>query len=89
MVGYIRKKVVTKFAPKKLTSRNYKHYNPETVRDELGTIDWEPFTQCNDSNKCWNFLKEILISCLDKHSPYTTKTVKGKPIGSQRTLKAK
>ena len=50
MIGFIRKKVVMKYAPKRLTSQNYKNYNPKIIRMELNSVDWPPLMKCNDSN---------------------------------------
>ena len=79
MIGFIRKKVVTKYAPKRITSRNYKNYNPEIIQTEFNSVDWTPPMECNDSNKCWDLLSQTLRSCINKHAPFTTKAVKGKP----------
>ena len=79
MIGFVRKKVVTKYAPKRITSRNYKNYNPEIIQTEFNSVDWTPLMECNDSNKCWDLLSQTLRSCINKHAPFTTKAVKGKP----------
>ena len=39
MIGFIRKKVVMKYAPKRITSRNYKNYNPEIIQTEFNSVD--------------------------------------------------
>jgi len=79
IIAMVRKKASPKFSPKTITSRNYKNYNKETIKNELKSADWETVMNCHDSNRCWGLIKNILTKCIDTHAPFTKKTIKGKP----------
>ena len=45
----------------------------------MRNVNWEHVTNCRDSNICWQYIKDILLKCVDNHAPLTKKTIKGKP----------
>ena len=53
-------------------------------------INFDPLFANTNSTGAWNFLKELLVNVANTHTPFTTKTIKGKPgNGLTRTLNAK
>jgi len=62
-----------------LSSRSYKNYNANTIKNELKATNWQHVRDCNDSNLCWQFIKGILTNIIDRHAPVKKKTIKGQP----------
>lgn len=79
MIGLIRKKFQHKYHPKTIRSRNYKNYNPDSIKTEIKNTNWEPLFVCTNPTSAWNLLKEVLVGLANRHAPFTTKTIKGKP----------
>ena len=79
MIGAIRKKCQHKYQPKTIRSRNFRNYNKENLKIEIGYINFDPLFAYTNSTDAWNFLKELLVNIVNTHAPYTTKTIKGKP----------
>ena len=42
MIGAIRKKCQYKYQPKTIRSRNFRNYNKENVKIEIGNINFDP-----------------------------------------------
>ena len=90
MIGAITKKCQQKYQPKTIRSRNFRNYNKENVKIEIGNINFDPPFANTSSTDAWNFLKELLVNVPNTHAPFTTKVIKGKPFhGLTRTLNAK
>ena len=79
MIGAIRKKCQHKYQPKTIRSRNFRNYNKENVKIEIGYINFDPLFAYTNSTDAWNFLKELLVKVANTHAPFTTKTFKRKP----------
>ena len=79
IIAIIRKKSTPKCPPRTIYSRNYKNYNTNIIKNELRNVNWEHVTNCRNSNICWQYIKDILLTCADTHTPLTKKTIKGKP----------
>ena len=59
-------------------SRNYRNYNPDTINNELKAYDWSSVYSASSANKAWVYMKEVLLSTLNKHAPIIRKRIKGK-----------
>ena len=79
MIGTIRKKCQHKYQPKAIRSRNFRNYNKENVKIEIGNINFDPLFAYTKPTDAWNFRKELLVNIANTHAPFTTKTIKGKP----------
>ena len=79
MVGAIRRQKQQKYQPKVIKARNFKHYNADTIRNEIKNIDWKPLTNLKNPTTAWKFLKEQLNVICDRHVPLTKKTIRSKP----------
>ena len=88
MIGAIRKKCQHKYQPKTIRSRNFRNYNKENVKIEIGNINFDPLFIDTNSTDAWNFLKELLVIA-NTQVPFTTKTKKNPVHGLMRTLNTK
>ena len=79
MIGAIRKKCQHKYQPKTIHSRNFRNYNKENVKIEIGNINFDPLFAYANPTDVGNFLKELLVNVANTHVPFTMKTIKGKP----------
>ena len=79
MIGAIRKKCQHKYQPKTIRSRNFRSYNKENVKIEIGNINFDLLFAYTNPTDAWNFLKELLVNVANTHTPCTIKTIKGKP----------
>ena len=57
LIGVIRKMNCTKYAPRKLFSRNYKRYSSTSFTNELRSQNWDNVTSNNDFNTAWDGFK--------------------------------
>ena len=76
----VRKFNHVKFQPREITFRNYRHYDANTVKNEIGNKNWEPFYSSDNVNFCWEYMKGILLNVFDKAAPLQKKRVKGKKV---------
>ena len=88
MIGAI-KKCQHKYQPKTIRSRNFRNYNKENVKIEIGNINFDPLFIDTNSTDARNFLKELLVNIANTHAPFTTKTKKNPVHGLMRTLNMK
>ena len=79
MVGCVRKINSRKFAPKVINCRNYKNYDPETMKNELRKLDWSPVFSSMNVNIAWNIMSNYLVTVFNKHAPKIVKKIRGKP----------
>ena len=63
-----------KYTPKYVTCRDYKNYNPNTLKNDLKIVDWSPVFKTTDVNRALNHLNEILTVKFNTHAHYTTKS---------------
>ena len=90
MIGAIRKKCQHKHQSKTIRSRNFRNYNKENVKIEIGNINFDPLFPYTESTDALNFLKELLVNVANIHAPFTTNRIKENPVhGLTRTLNAK
>ena len=90
MIGAIRKKCQHKHQSKTIRSRNFRNYNKENVKIEIGNINFDPLFSYTESTAALNFLKELLVNVANIHAPFTTNRIKENPVhGLTRTLNAK
>ena len=90
MIGAIRKKCQHKYQPKTIRSRNFRNYNKENVKIEIGNINFDPLFPYTESTDALNFLKELLVNVANIHAPFTTNGIRENPVhGLTRTLNAK
>ena len=90
MIGAIRKKCQHKHQSKTIRSRNFRNYNKENVKIEIGNINFDPLFSYTKSTAALNFLKELLVNVANIHAPFTTNRIKENPVhGLTRTLNAK
>ena len=90
MIGAIRKKCQHKYQPKTIRSRNFRNYNKENVKIEIGNINFDPLFSYTESTDALNFLKELLVNVANIHAPFTTNGIRENPVhGLTRTLNAK
>ena len=66
-------------ASKLIKCRDYKHYNPDKMIDELRSLDWSKVYQNTRVNDAWLCIKNLLSNVFDRHAPVLLKKVKGKP----------
>ena len=62
MIGAIRKKCQHKYQPKTIRSRNFRNYNKENVKIEIGNINFDLLFAYTNPTDAWNFLKELLVN---------------------------
>ena len=90
MIGAIRKKCQHKYQSKTIRSRNFRNYNKENVKIEIGNINFDPLFPYTESTDALNFLKELLVNVANIHAPFTTNRIRENPVhGLTRTLNAK
>ena len=78
MVGCVRKLHNLKSKPKTIKCRNFTRYDANTVCKELHGIQYNNLYTLDCPEKAWHYLKSILVTTLDKYTPYISKRVKGK-----------
>jgi hypothetical protein len=79
MVGCVRKLNSRKFNSRTIKCRDYKNYDPESMRNELRELDWSPVFLSTNVNTAWNSMKNCLESVFNRHAPMIVKKIKGKP----------
>ena len=90
MIGAIRKKCQHKYQPKAIRSRNFRNYNKENVKIEIGNINFDPLFVHTNPTDAWNFLKELLVNVAKLTRHLQRKQLKENPVhGLTRTLNAK
>ena len=78
MIGAIRKKCQHKYQPKTIRSRNFRNYNKENAKIEIGNINFDPLFAYTNPTDALNFLKELLVNVANTQAPFATKTMKEK-----------
>ena len=78
LTGVVRKLNNIKYTPRELITRNYKNYNKEIFKSDLKTVQWDSLLRINDLTNAWNKFKELLIACVNKHTPVIENTISGR-----------
>ena len=63
--------------PKIIETRNYKHYNPASFRDDQKHIPWEIIELDETPEGSWNTFKDLFLTAADKHAPIVTRRAHG------------
>ena len=79
VIGCVRKLNSRKHISKTTVSRDYRNYDPKNLVADLRNINWESLYSCFDVDIAANIFTETLKGLFDKHAPFKTKVVKGKP----------
>ena len=74
MIGCVRKVNNLKFAPRIVSCRNYKHYNPEQFISDLKRLNFSS-NMNTDVDTVWSNLKKLFLSVVDKHAPVISKII--------------
>lgn len=80
MVCCLRRLNNIKFQGKSIECRNYAHYNHDSMNNDFLNVDWTPLYMLRDVNKAVEFFNTTVKSIFDKHAPFITKRVRGKPF---------
>ena len=78
IIGCVRKLHNSQQPARFIKCRDYRNYNPDVINTELNNLDWGYVFSTVSVNSAWNFMKETLISTLERHAPEIEKRVKGK-----------
>ena len=78
LVGCVRKLNNNRYQPRTITCRNYRNYEPASMRQDLTESNFDIIYEMNDANSAWVYLFEILTTVFNKHAPKITKRVKGR-----------
>ena len=79
MVFCTRKLNNKKYPPKIIRSKNYNHYDPETMRNDIRSIDWKYVYDCTNVNSAVEYFNLSVKAVFDRHAPVVEKKLKGKP----------
>ena len=79
MIGFVRKLNSNHYSARYTSCRDYKAYNPELLKSDLGKVNWMPFYNESNVNDAWSLLKSTLSNLYNRHAPIIKKKVKGKP----------
>lgn len=79
MIGCARKLNSNHYNVRLISCRDYKNYNPELLKSDLGKINWMPFYNESNVNDAWLLLKSTLTNLYNRHAPIIKKNVRGKP----------
>ena len=79
IIACCRKLNHIKFEPETIKCRDYSKYNVDTINNELLNIDWSAVYNSACPIDSLHKLSSILKETLDKHAPFITKRIKGKP----------
>lgn len=78
IIGCNRKTNNLKLQPETITCRDYKNYDPSTIKQELSNETWDFVYNNKDPNIAWLNLKAFLQNVFNTHAPNVEKRVKGK-----------
>ena len=65
----IRRMHCVKYKPRKITYRDYSHYDTEALKSELNKVPWENVVKIQETNIAWNLFKEYLSTIIEKFAP--------------------
>ena len=80
MVCCLRKLNNMKFKQKTVECRNYARYDYESMNNDFQRVDWSSLYSLRDVNKALEFFNNTVSSIFNKHAPFITKKVRGKPF---------
>ena len=78
MVGCVRKLNHIRYDPKTIQSRSMKNYDPNNMKRQLLSCNWNNVYGETDVNRSWGIMKYFLRDCIDNMIPITMKKVRGK-----------
>eukprot|EP00794_Sanderia_malayensis_P020943 gene20943-22996_t len=78
ITGIIRRMHCMKFKPRKVTYRDYSHYDIEAMKSDLNKVQWEDVLKIQETNAAWNLFKEYLSTTIEKYAPLKQRTVRGR-----------
>ena len=64
---------------KKVSVRNYKHFNGSRFQEDLLNQNWELLDNELCVNRVWTLWKNLFLDVLNKHAPIRTKRIRNKP----------
>lgn len=79
MVICVRKINYTKYKPIYKRMRNFARYDHQELVKELKSTDWHSVLHETDVNNAVTLFTNILNNVFDRHAPFVTRKVKGKP----------
>ena len=54
---------------KTISTRSFKNFNKEAFLADVELIQWDDISLFSNPNEMWEFWKNQLLSCIDKHAP--------------------
>ena len=78
-VGINRKLHTQRYKPHKISTRDFSKYDPNALRRDLSTINWNIELSNVDFNTAWNKFRSKLIETVDRYAPTKEKIIRGKP----------
>ena len=79
LIYLIRKTHYTNFGEAKIiTIRSFKNFNKEDFLRDVAQRPWDDVSQFSDPNEMWEFWKNQLLTCIDKHAPSKSRRIRNK-----------
>ena len=79
MIACTRKMNNIKYNPSLITFRNFSNYDVSVVNNELLNSNWDAVYNATSADLAYKSLTSIPLKVLNKHAPFISKKVKGKP----------
>ena len=79
IIACVRKANNTKYEAETIKCRDFSQYNVDIINNELLNADWKFVYDSNCPVHALKNLMSILVETLNRHAPFITKRVKGKP----------
>ena len=61
-----------------ISTRSFKNFNQEEFLADLELIQWDDISLFSHPNEMWEFWKNQLLTCIDKHAPMRSKRIGNK-----------
>ena len=79
IIACVRKANNIKYEAETIKCRDFSRYNVDIINNELLNADWKSVYDSNCPVHALKNLMSILVETLNRHAPFITKRVKGKP----------
>ena len=79
LTACVRKMNNIKYEPITIRCRDLKNYDEREINKDLLDAHWESIYNTDSPNKAWFAMHSILKGTIDRHAPFISKCIKGKP----------
>ena len=75
----MRKAIKLRLPARTISTRSYVNFDDAAYGDDISSVPWSSVEAFDSADDAWAHFKQLFLELEDRHAPYKTKTVRGRP----------